>query len=557
MINVSEVTGAWTIPFGIDLGNTMWDLINHTGLFTIPFVISIGSCWFKARAGGEDDGSAAVMFFKLLEKSWLTMFFCLLVFVIPVNESSSVPDSYTTAGGTTSFSPINFKAYSCRGDFSSILPPDSTSSNIDPNLPFAQTLNTSLPLFFGLSNQMFQGYTQSLNAMIPCDTNMNAAFLMADTAAFSANGDDKVEYSTKQFMNYCVSPATQNLDKAISNNFYNNGKPLNEVERRFNSDEMIAAYSGVVPKTLTESYSILYMPYDSTQWAGTGGGDSITTTSEVNGDANEDKQLSCSSAQTQMLSVIAGSGGVFDTHYSEEMIKAKTTEQAYPDKTGAYTSDIDITTKYANQFIMDISGNVAAVMDINHSSNQQVQQKREESLFGDVVARTTTLMSELSNHIANYTLSLAGGVLVSALIAILFASSPIILTLSGYSFKVASALTYTLAFLIGTSYVLDLGWYIENVILTLVTSSYSIYATDPVALNGDVPIDMLGMMSFIQSSVVTVLLGVWSLLGGLLGVMVIPAFSQALNSFSSSVGDHGAKVAVAAIKMVGKIVAAL
>jgi len=555
MLNVSEVTGAWTIPFGIDLGNTFWSVINETGLFLIPFTIAVGSCWFKARAGGEDDGSSAVMFIKYLEKSWVSMFVCMALFVMPVNESSFVPSPYTNSGGVTAFSKINFKAYSCRGDNSTILPSASEAGNIAPNLPFAQTLNTSLPLLMGTANQMAQGVTQSTIAKIPCDVDMNAAFLLSETAAFSANGDDKVEYSSKQFMNSCFLPASRRLKTAISNGLYNAGNPLTNSERWFNSSQLIAAYTGALQKSTTENYSELFMAYDSNQWAGTGGGDPIVVTSDANSDANEDKQLSCASAQTQMNSVIGGAGGALDTHYNEEMRKAQTTERAFPDKTGAYTAPEKIVNKYTNQFLMDVTGNVSSVFNVNHTKNQQVKSDRERDLFGDVVARTTTLLEQLGHSISNYTISLAGGVLVSALIGMLFASSAIILTLSGYSFKVASALVYTLAFLIGTSYVLDLGWYIENVILVLVTSSHSIYITDSAAIDGDAPVDILNMLGYIQSTVITVMLSVWSILGGILGVIVIPAFSQALNSFSNSVGENGAKVASMGIRLAAKFAA--
>lgn len=553
MLNIAEVTGAWTIPFGIDLGNTFWETINSTGLFLIPFSISIVNCWLKARSGGQDEGSSAIMFIKLLEKSWISMFFCMLVFVIPVNESTYVPDSYTSDGTTTSFSPINFKVYSCRGDHSTILPSSTTSGNVSPNLPFTQTLNTSLPLFMGLANQMFQGYAQSLNAMIPCDENMNAAYLMAESASFNANGDDDIQYSAKQFVNQCYLPAMKNISTSISNGLFNDGVPLNTKERWFNSTQLIAAYTGSISLSDTESYFPLYMPYDSEHWSGTGGGDAIVVTSDSGSDANEDKMITCTSAQTQIYSVIAGSGGEFDDHYSELITKAKTTEKAYPNKEGSYDSNSDILNKYAHQFLMDITGNVSGMFNVNHSANAKITQQRETDMFGDIVARGTTLFAELGNNISNFTLSLVGGVIVSTLIAVLFAASPLVLTLSGYSFKVASGLIYTLAFLIGTSYVLDLGWYIENVIIVLVSSSYSVYITDPVAVNGDVPIDMLSMMNFIQSSVVVTLLGVWSLMGGMLGVMVIPAFSQVLNTFSNSVGENGAKVASMAIKLALKL----
>ncbi len=68
---ISEITGTFTIPFSISIGVRFWSIINETGLWVIPFVLVIGSSFFKAKQMGEDEGSASVMAFKLVEKAFL------------------------------------------------------------------------------------------------------------------------------------------------------------------------------------------------------------------------------------------------------------------------------------------------------------------------------------------------------------------------------------------------------------------------------------------------------------------------------------------------------
>lgn len=552
MINVSEITGAWIIPYGIDIGNTFWDIINQTGLFLIPFFLTLGTCVIKARAMGRDEGAPSVLFIKMIEKKWIAMFFCMMLFVMPVDINSDlVPDSMTVDGQSVTFTPINFKAYSCRKYESSILGENGSTANVNPNLPFTQDLNYNLPVAFGAANQIIQGFVQSLNASVPCDPSLDVTTLLGKTVTFSTNGDEDIDYTIGKFVDSCYIKALNVLKEAAAYGSYNDNLPLTEEQKYITSTQLIKAYGGGLTTKTGGMSDELNMLYDSDRWKGSTAGDPIDNDEDVDGDSNEDTTIGCLEAARSIYTLVSEE---LDDNYSDMMTIAKASQTSYKNKDGGYDSSTDVVDKYVQQFVMDVAGNTESFMSVYYSVNSSYYANMDSHLIGGAIARVSTLAKQLENNIANYTISVITPIMSTCLIAILFACAPIILTLSGFSLMVATTLLYLLFFLISMNYILDIGWYIENVILNAAASYNGVYSTDSGVTNGTVGTNILTLMPYVQSTIVPTLMATWSIFAGLLGVTIVPVMSQLLNSTASSVGSAGTALAMFVVKAAARAV---
>ncbi|MBD0788213.1 conjugal transfer protein TraG N-terminal domain-containing protein [Vibrio sp. Y2-5] len=549
MLNVSEITGAWLIPYGISLGNNFWAVINETGLFLIPFSLVLCTSFLKARSQGADEGSPAVLFIKILEKRWIGMFMCMYLFVMPWSvDHTNLPATISSEGQIVHFTPINFKGYSCRKYESSILGENASVANVKPNLPFTEKLNYNLPVLFGVANQMVQAFTQSLNAEIPCDPDMNPTALLGKTVAFSTNGDTDMTYTVKSFVDQCYFRALSALGDGITYGQYNEGVPLTENEKYMTSNQLLKAYGGGLTTKSGSNSEELHMTYDSDLWVASTASDNLPVSKSIDGDSHENKAINCTEAARSIYSVIVSK---LKKDYTDEMRVALTTNSAYPNRDGTADDDDSIYAKYAQQYLMDAYGNVSAFMDIYYEMNSGMYAKVDSDMVGEAVSRITTLSKQLEGNVQNYLISLSAPIIISALIAALYACSPILLTLSAYSFRLAVTLVYTLVFLIGTSYVLDLGWYIENVVLAVADSYYGVYGGE--TGTSSVWSTLTSMIPVIQTFIVPTMLTIWSVFGAMLGVTIIPGISQFVNQMTGAAASAGVAITAGAIKLLAKM----
>lgn len=216
---VSEITGAFTIPYGISIGVRFWSIINETGLWTIPFALAMCTAFVKARQGGEDEGSPALMAFKLVEKAFISMFLVMFLFVLPVDKKEPVE--------------IEYKQYSCRGNYASVLGRSANSTNVQPNLPQSLSIQEPvLPIGWGVLHEVTTGLTQTTIAKIPCDGGINQVQNLMGTVDLSAK-DIKLYHSNTEFGKKCYEPAATKLSTAINTKKYNDGLPLMSEQKYF------------------------------------------------------------------------------------------------------------------------------------------------------------------------------------------------------------------------------------------------------------------------------------------------------------------------------------
>lgn len=193
MINVSEATGVFTIPLGIHFSNVIWNFMNEIGIIFIPFFLVILQSVNKARAMGRDEGSPQIMALKLIEGKFIAMFTILFTFVMPVNlHNQSVPTTITS----DPHEPINFRAFSCNAGRSSIIAP---TDRVNPRLTNFNGYDMGLPMMLGLANQGIQGFTNTMIAKIPCDTNSISRINQGRTQVMSSEKDSKIQYSMELF----------------------------------------------------------------------------------------------------------------------------------------------------------------------------------------------------------------------------------------------------------------------------------------------------------------------------------------------------------------------
>ncbi|MDN2483913.1 hypothetical protein [Vibrio agarivorans] len=475
---------------------------------------------------------------KLVEQAFITKFIVLYLFSLPVSlDHSNVPPPFP---GGSAFEPVNFRAYSCNVERSSVLGENATSSNINPQLANFHGYNLDLPIGLGLSNQAIQGFTQTMIGQIPCNTYASQRVSMGDSAMFDLKEDPKMVYSLKEFHSQCYTPALSNLNTAIRSGEYNGGVSLNTKQRRFNSTDLIRSYLGHIPNPANGSnfrHRELTVLNDS--WVN-------APSSSPDASDNSTSTFQCDIASAELFSELTS---YLQDSKSEAVRESARALMMYPEFDGTIhltegSAAVEVTDRFAHQALLDTVGNVSNVFNMVHGESPIDLMKQESGKIEQTLALAVTAATTISNNISNMTYGLLTPVLISILISVVFLSSPIILWLSGYNYKVAVMLVYMLVFLVGTMFVYEVGLYVETVILAQAFSAFS-------TLN---PNEWANLSSLVQSSVIPSMLAIWSICGALLGILVIPMFSQLLQSFSTSIATYGIMMAM---KMVSTIMGAM
>lgn len=244
MIVASDITGLFLLPLSVTMHNYAYDIMNQMGLIFIPFLLLIVKEFFESRALGADNGSAAVMYLKTLEVGLIKKFFILLVFVMPVTNSSAT---------------FSFNQYS-QNSYPSILEGSETISALNPNTNFSSFLGQGqMPFAFGLLNNISTGLSNSLTAKIPCtvststsvctkDVNAGAIMETLDSVRPSQQDNNK---AIAEFAESCYNPALTNYLRATENdtevlNLATKSFPDNSSHKyAFFTDFMKDLYSGV------------------------------------------------------------------------------------------------------------------------------------------------------------------------------------------------------------------------------------------------------------------------------------------------------------------------
>ncbi|GAL14636.1 hypothetical protein JCM19233_5648 [Vibrio astriarenae] len=442
-------------------------------------------------------------------------------------DHSNVPGSFPQG---IAFEPINFRAYSCNVERSSVLGQNASSANINPQLANFHGYNLDLPVGLGLSNQAIQGFTQTMIGQIPCNAYASQRVSMGDSAMFDLKEDPKMVYSLKEFHSQCYSPALSNINTAIRSGDYNGGITLSSKQRRFNSSDLYRAYNGYIPNPVNGStFRHIELTVLNESWV-----NAPSATPDASNSATSTFQ--CDIASAELFSELTS---YLQDSKSDAVREADRALMMYPEFDGTThltegSASVEVIDRFSHQALLDTVGNVSNVFNMVHGESPIDLLKQESGKIEQTLALAVTAATTISNNISNMTYGLLTPVLISILISVLFVSSPVILWLSGYNFKVAVMIVYMLVFLTGTMFIYEVGLYVETVILAQAFSAFS-------TLN---PNEWANLSSFVQSSVIPSMLAMWSICSALLGILVIPMFSQLLQSFSTSIATYGVMMAM-------------
>lgn len=502
MLVVPEITGAFTIPYGIGIGTKIWQLLNETGLFLVPFALAVLKGMIEARSQGAMEGSSAALSIKYIEKDFITKFAILLFFVMPFG---SISDQ------------VSFKAYSCRGGDVSVLGDAATVVNIQPNLPNAAFIGErKLPLGVGFIHTLAVASSQTLIGQTACDANLNQSAMNSDNVAIAIDSHP-LDYSIREFYKQCYVPAFENIQTAIAKGKFNGGVRLMPKQEQFFSAELYGAYLGTTPGI---SSGPMTMTIPKVHWVGFGEFDDPTNPSVTN--------ASCNNASQSIYNEIVD---WFADNWKERLELAQSTSIAYQGREGP-VSPQEVFERYAHQALIDTSAGTDKLF--NTALNSEAQ--KSSTTMSEKAARVATLIGQLEQHVAVNLYGQLGPVIISALIAFMYVAMPLVLILSGLSIMVLATFMYLIIFLFGTYYILDIAWYVDTILLSLANSTFGISTTG----------DLLG---YLQTLSPIILLGGWSLMGTLMGINAIPVISALI----ASVSLNAAKSGVAAGTFIGRV----
>lgn len=469
MILVQERFGTVLIPYGINIGNMLFEIFNSIGMVFLPFVYVIIVAYSTAKAQGLDEGSPAVLAIKLLEKSFYSMFAVMLLFAIPIGTSSTQ---------------ISFKTHLCgaseRSAFHAVLGNDDAVITAISN---TQIGNPILPVGIGLINNMSVGIAETISSRVTCAPEIKALEAQLDEDLIDI-GDAKLISNLKSFNEQCYVPALNRIREAKLRGDLALANPYREDYNYFFGFNTSAAYRAAESTstrselTMQISHLIYYPPVKNrykpenfqesrSDWIRWGfNTQNLTIPCE---DASQDYK-------DELLVFVR-------QNLSDEVEQSHKFRSLLPNAQGLNTTLNDVENYYINQAFLDAVTGKKSI--IEPSPDRPITGKAKESFsvakfasdaFGMFFSTETYRNLAISAGVGLEKRNLAAQrvnmyatipLITSMLLAIIYAASPIVVILSGYSWKFVFNIGFTIFYLAMVPAILNVSYVVSGVLIIL------------------------------------------------------------------------------------------
>ncbi|MFL7013577.1 conjugal transfer protein TraG N-terminal domain-containing protein [Enterovibrio norvegicus] len=199
----NELSGIFLLPLAAVLGEKVFELVAGLGLFAIPFGYIIVASTFEARAQGLDEGSPAVLAVKMVEKSFWGFVFIIILALMPVSGKLNV----------------EHRQYSCLDNPSLVgnkLANASTASE-DALRALGITSEMSPPMFVGWLHQLSTGMNEAMTSRLTCKKGATGVEV-ADVLTKLLPENESVFQSIHSFNNQCYKVALTEAKSSIAQN---------------------------------------------------------------------------------------------------------------------------------------------------------------------------------------------------------------------------------------------------------------------------------------------------------------------------------------------------
>ncbi|EKO3611908.1 conjugal transfer protein TraG N-terminal domain-containing protein [Vibrio metschnikovii] len=475
MILVQERFGTVLIPYGINIGNMLFEIFNSIGMVFLPFVYVIIVAYSTAKAQGLDEGSPAVLAIKLLEKSFYSMFAVMLLFAIPMERSNNQ---------------VSFKTHLCgaseRSAFHAVLGNDDAVITAISN---TQIGNPILPVGIGLINNMSVGIAETISSRVTCAPEIKALEAQLDEDLIDI-GDAKLISNLKSFNEQCYVPALNRIREAKLRGDLALANPYREDYNYFFGFNTSAAYRAAESTstrselTMQISHLTYYPPVKNrykpenfqesrSDWIRWGfNTQNLTIPCE---DASQDYK-------DELLVFVR-------QNLSDEVEQSHKFRSLLPNAQGLNTTLNDVEEYYINQAFLDAVTGKKSIVE--PSPDRPITGKAKESFsiakfasdaFGMFFSTETYRNLAISAGVGLEKRNLAAQrvnmyatipLITSMLLAIIYAASPIVVILSGYSWKFVFNIGFTIFYLAMVPAILNVSYVVSGILIILRQSFFA------------------------------------------------------------------------------------
>ena len=193
-LNVSDYFEMVMLMIGWVVNNALWSSLMQTGLALVPFVALIASEWFKVRQEGEDEGNKGVLLIARIETRLYAMIICYAFTCVPMMSLSFNPvnavERTNGSGESCSVAVIG------QGQWGS-----NTLNAIDGQ-------SAEIPLWWALVHAVSKGVTNVAVSSIPCSPDLQAITSEIDAQSIT---DPGLKRELGEFQRQCYGAARNRL----------------------------------------------------------------------------------------------------------------------------------------------------------------------------------------------------------------------------------------------------------------------------------------------------------------------------------------------------------
>lgn len=514
---ISEATGLFLIPYGVTLGNWIWQIINESSAYIIPFIISLLVLSAKAIESQQSEGEASVDSLKSIEISFYSMMAVIVIFAQPMTNSQP---SYS------------YKQVSCFSDGYGLIEGANTITDFKPTSPYLSNFaNKDASIGLTASHQIGTLINSALISKMGCGQDMDVTeqIIYAEERL-----PKKIEtYNTIiAFNRECYKKGISRVESAEQNGM-TFIKPNGDGQKWFNSALMRSAYEGKYALLLNEDP----VPF-------TANSQFITPLSVVDTDcktaANEIEQeilaeLASESEDQEFIKRYVQTSNNFNStnpsgvpdlpidarNFLVRSIYSNTLKPSvYFEHNQRIINEIkqrekerkasfgSITTgkvhDFAKEIVTHVSGAaffVSETMEIQESTNLDMIDAAKQ-----FAVKHIALLTSVTEAIkANASIRLMP-TLISIVIMCMFIAAPLVFLLSGFKVETAAKYSLTMIAISIMPYMIEVGLFIRSGILGLARSEFSALANNEFYINilmltGEVIVYILPMIWLVLANI--------------------------------------------------------
>ena len=548
MLLVQESLGQVVIPYGITIGNQIYDLLNDMGFLFIPFAAIFIGAFFVARAQGKDEGSPAVLAIKIAEQAFYSALAVMYFFMIPINQSSM---------------DVSYKHFLCGQGITGTSVYEAMQNAPMTTKVYSQVVDKTpkLPIGWGVVNNLAVGTSESLSGAMTSCKSATAVQAKLDEAYIKVD-NPSLEFNLLQFNQQCFSKAQDMWATTLAK-----GQTNTSSEKIFDR-RSLQFFGTFMYKMYTQGK--FTMEIDEEQWSGTkpDANWKVGSWGKIGNYSFSTKMtIPCEEAaqeyKSQILTYINGNE---DLKAAMDRVVATNTILAgeeIPGQSPVTSSASDVQGDYIHQAFLDTIMGKRGIFETTPRLAQIENQAWYSRLWTYISDTYDSLMSDDNSlqkvmvyfgagvelmpkaaEIVN--LYIAAPIYVSLFLAIIYAATPLVVLLSGYSWRFVYNLILAHVFLAMIPYVLNISFAIVNIMLIFGESYYG--GINKVGNVGSV------LLLFMAKSVPLMTVTGWTMISGMFGLNLGAFITNIISTNGIAAGREGASRAWGTLKFASNFI---